>query len=320
MGIIPLYMRLSILLWVTAMFYACTEGEQPPIPDVISGKIERIHSFSSAFVTDRNIDIWLPEGYPGDAPYPVLYMHDGQMLYDSTKTWNKQAWEVDDVASNLIKKDIFSPFIVVGIWNGGETRHKDYFPAKPYAMLTEAQKDMVSEQLMDAGRSDSPFDPVSDEYLRFLVDELKPQIDSTYAVHKDPDHTFIAGSSMGGLISIYALCEYPEVFGGAAGISTHWPGAFFEENNPIPDAFALYLKENLPEPGSHRIYFDYGDQTLDELYPSLQQKVDSVMINRGYTEENWVTRYFPGDDHSERSWRNRLHVPLVFLFSEGETD
>ena len=77
----------------------------------------------------------------------------------------------------------------------------------------------------------------SDAYLKFLVTELKPFIDSTFSVATDRSNTFIAGSSMGGLISMYAVCEYPAVFGGAACLSTHWPGIFTAENNPIPEAF-----------------------------------------------------------------------------------
>ena len=75
-----------------------------------------------------------------------------------------------------------------------------------------------------------------------------------------------------------------------------------------------YLSRNLPKPESHKIYFDCGDQTLDAMYPLLQRKVDSVMVSKGYSNENWLTRYFPGEDHSEKSWNKRLNVPLEFLF------
>jgi hypothetical protein len=88
------------------------------------------------------------------------------------------------------------------------------------------------------------------------------------------------------------------------------------ERNPIPDAFLKYLKANLPNPKSHKIYFDYGDQTLDAMYPSLQKKVDEVMRKRGYSVENWLTRFFSGDDHSERSWSRRLDIPLIFLMGQ----
>lgn len=291
---------------------ACVAHAQK-IPQASSGTIKRLENFPSTFVNARNVDIWLPEGYTSEKRYAVLYMHDGQMLFDSTTTWNHQAWEVDDVAARLIKEGKSQPFIVVGVWNDGQNRHANYFPQKPYASLSGEQKAFVSQQLQAKGRTTGDFQPNSDAYLTFLVSELKPFIDAHYAVYTDRAHTFVAGSSMGGLISMYALCEYPAVFGGAACLSTHWPGIFTVGNNPIPDAFVRYLEKNLPDPKSHKLYFDYGDQTLDALYPPLQQKVDVVMKVKGFTARNWMTKAFPGESHSEQSWRKRLAIPLQFL-------
>ena len=83
--------------------------------------------------------------------------------------------------------------------------------------------------------------------------------------------------------------------------------------NPVPDAFVNYMKKNLPDPKSHKIYFDYGDQTLDAMYPPLQKKVDEVLKDQGYTDKNWMTKFFPGKDHSEKSWNQRFNIPLEFL-------
>jgi predicted alpha/beta superfamily hydrolase len=121
---------------------------------------------------------------------------------------------------------------------------------------------------------------------------------------------------MGGLISMYAICEYPNVFGGAACLSTHWPGTFKVEGNPIPDAFFNYLSKNLPNPKSHKLYFDYGDQTLDALYPPLQKKADEVIKSKGYTAKNWITKFFSGENHSEKAWNKRLDIPLLFLLKK----
>jgi len=137
--------------------------------------------------------------------------------------------------------------------------------------------------------------------LKFLVTELKPYIDNHFSTLKNRENTVIAGSSMGGLISMYAICEYPEVFGGAACISTHWPGTFSSENNPIPDAFLNYMNSHLPDPKTHQFYFDYGNKTLDALYPELQKKVDLLMKNKGFTPSTWTTQFFEGKDHSEKS-------------------
>jgi predicted alpha/beta superfamily hydrolase len=286
------------------------------LPKVCIGKIDRIENFKSNFVTARNIDVWLPENYSTEKKFAVLYMHDGQMLFDSAITWNHQAWDVDDVSSKSMNKGKVHDFIVVGIWNDGNNRHADYFPQRPFEAMTPEQKNFVHKQLETAGRTSGTFHPQSDKYLEFLVTELKPIIDKKYSVYTDRKYTFIAGSSMGGLISMYAICEYPDIFGGAACLSTHWPGIFSVENNPIPDAFINYLKLNLPKQKDHKIYFDYGDQTLDALYPPLQQKVDELMRMKGYTYKNWVTKFFVGDDHSERSWNRRLHFPIEFLLNK----
>jgi len=285
------------------------------IPDqkVTSGRIEKYKDFPSKFVTERNIEVWLPEGYSPKKRYAVLYMHDGQMLFDSTTAWNKQSWNVEEVASKLMMEQKMQQFIVVGIWNGGKTRHADYFPQKPFDNMSVEKKEQVIKQLQGTGGSKDTFQPVSDNYLKFMVAELKPYIDKHYPVFTDRNHTFVAGSSMGGLISLYAICEYPKIFGGAACLSTHWPGTFSAENNPVPEAFINYMKTKLPDPETHKIYFDYGDQTLDAMYPPLQKRVDEVMTSKGFTRKSWITKFYPGADHSERAWNKRLDVPFFFM-------
>lgn len=283
------------------------------LPKVCAGRLDRIENFASRYVEPRNIDVWIPANDDGKKKYAVLYMHDGQMLFDGETTWNHQSWDVDDVATRLMQSGEVRNFIVVGVWNAGERRHANYFPQKPFDQLDPVKKDTVVGQLQRAGRTKSAFQPNSDAYLKFLVLELKPFIDKKYRVRTGRKHTFIAGSSMGGLISMYAICEYPSVFGGAACLSTHWPGTFSLDNNPIPDAFLQYLNQHLPNPRRHRIYFDCGDQTLDALYPPIQQKVDELMKTKGFSAKNWKTAYFKGKNHSEAAWNERLDIPLRFL-------
>lgn len=286
------------------------------LPKVAAGSIKRIENFASHYVNARNIDVWLPEDYNDNKKYAVLYMQDGQGLYDADITWNHQSWEVDDVITKLVREHKIKDVIVVGIWNGQSLRHSEYFPQKPFENLTTIEKDSINAQLQRASRSKGAFQPISDNYLKFLVTELKPFIDKNYSTYTDKENTFIAGSSMGALISMYAICEYPDIFGGAACLSTHWPGSFTVDNNPVPNAFSNYIRDNLPNPKHHKIYFDYGDQTLDALYPPLQHNVDIVMKNKGYSKNNWMTQFFPGDNHSELSWNKRLDIPIVFLLSK----
>lgn len=236
------------------------------------------------------------------------------MLFDPNTTWNKTSWNVDDVLTKLKKENKIRDIIVVGIWNGDKTRHADYLPQKPFETLTNIQKEFIYSAVRTNGNSVFNDHKVnSNNYLKFLVHELKPFIDHYYSTHKDKKNTFIAGSSMGGLISLYAICEYPKIFGAAACMSTHWPGIFTMQNNPIPEAIFLYLKIHLPDPKKNRIYFDLGNQTLDSMYPPLQKKVDAIMKLKGFTEKNWITKYFPGDNHSEKAWNKRLEWPMLFL-------
>lgn len=309
-----MFRTISSLLILIALAFPLSA--QNLLPKVVKGKIVRIENFQSRYVTPRNIDIWLPEGYSDSVSYSALYMQDGQMLFDGEQSWNKQAWDIDDIATKLFDSNTIREFIVIGIWNGSATRHSDYFPQKPFNKLSETEKDTVIAQLLKAGRIKDTFEPQADLYLKFLVEELKPIIDNTYSVKTNRANTFIAGSSMGGLISIYALCEYPEIFGGSIGLSTHWVGTFTLENNPIPNAFIQYLSTNLPNPANHKIYFDTDDMTLDALYPEIQQQIDQLMITKGYNKTNWITNYFPGENHSENSWKKRFHIPLKFIFKK----
>jgi predicted alpha/beta superfamily hydrolase len=283
---------------------------------VSSGKIVQFANFKSQFVDPRNIAVWLPNDYSEKEKYAVVYMHDGQSLFDANITWNKQAWEVEETAGKLNTDEKYKKFIVVGIWNNGLKRHSEYFPQKPYQKLNEEQKQFVSDNLLKLKKISQTFKPNSDYYLKFLVTELKPFIDSHYSTLTDKDNTFITGSSMGGLISMYAICEYPEVFGAAACLSTHWTGIFQLEDNPIPETFFDYMRTYLPNPRTNRIYFDYGDQTLDELYFSLQLTANDIMREKGFSKSTWKTLLFPGKDHSEKSWAERLHIPFEFLLKK----
>ena len=140
------------------------------------------------------------------------------------------------------------------------------------------------------------------------MEELKPFIDTNFKTKKDRANTFVAGSSMGGLISAYAICEYPEVFGGAACFSTHWP--------ILDGVFTEYIKENLPDPTTHKIWFDYGTEGLDRQYEPFQKIADEAMKKRGFEHgKNWMTQKFEGKEHHENAWRERFHIPMVFLLS-----
>jgi enterochelin esterase-like enzyme len=271
-----------------------------------------IENFTSKHIVSRNVDIWLPQGYSKKKKYAVLYMHDGQMLFDSTKNWNKQEWQVDETISRLMASSKIRDCIVVGIHNT-KARHAEYFPQKPFESLPLSYQDsLLNYAKRNAQTGLFPDKVQSDNYLKFIVSELKPYIDKRFSTKKDRDNTFIAGSSMGGLVSIYALCEYPSVFGGAACLSTHWIGTL-EVTQRIPDAFMDYLKACLPTPEHHKIYFDHGTVGLDALYAPFQKRVDSILLEKGYTAKNTLTRVYEGAEHNEKAWAKRLDIPIIFL-------
>ena len=281
-----------------------------------SGSIKSIKNFPSKFVRSRNVDIWLPDSFSEDKKYAVLYMHDGQMLFDANTTWNKQEWLVDETVGGLIEAGKIQDCIVVAIWNHSDIRHSDYFPQKPFEILLTEVKDTI---VANAKRGNSHLFSEkinSDNYLKFIVEEVKPFIDENFSVHTDKEHTFISGSSMGGLISMYAICEYPDVFGGAACLSTHWPGIMPMENNPVPVAFFEYMRQNLPDPETHKMYFDFGTETLDAFYVQYEDEVNDVLIEAGYSEKNSRNLKFEGTDHSENSWKQRFDIPVEFLLKK----
>ncbi len=309
--------RISLLLWslwllTYAALSAATPADQrsdmPPKQKATVGKIERLENFPSKYVDTRQIEVWLPPGYDASKRYAVLYMHDGQMLFDATTTWNKQAWHVDAIAAKLMAEGKLRDFIIVAPWNNGKFRHAEYFPQKFLLHLRPKLRMQLHKKAF--------FGPArADAYLKFLVEELKPAIDANYATDPARESTFLMGSSMGGLISVYALCEYPQVFGGAAALSTHWIGAM-QRNDDVPNAAIAYLDDTLPKPETVRLYMDRGTIELDALYDQAQAKIDALMAKRGFVKPGFVTRVFKGAGHNEKAWNQRLDEPLLFLLGK----
>lgn len=307
-------MKLAITLFILTLLSFAPSFANEPIPKVNKGTIERVEDFKSTYVEDRYLNIWLPPGYNTSQTYDVLYMHDGRMLFDANTTWNKQEWQVDEVAGSLIEQGKVRPFIVVGIPNAGQNRHSEFFPQQPFESLAETVQQRMYKIERQPGRLLFFSKVYSDKYARFLVEEVIPYVESHYSVNKGRLHRYLAGSSMGGLISWYTLMTYPKEFVGAICMSTHWPGTFSVED-PAFATFKIFIDENFANLSKHKIYFDYGDGTLDAMYPPLQKQIDQLFRQHNYPDRQWHSEYFPGADHSEKSWAKRLAVPLEFMFS-----
>ncbi|MBK6545319.1 MAG: alpha/beta hydrolase [Saprospiraceae bacterium] len=297
--------------WILSGFLMllCTAYSFSQKPVVAFGKIIRHEKFKSTFVKARNIDVWLPPHYDTTKRYPVLYMQDGQMLFDSTNSWNHKEWKIDETLTELIDRLEIKACIVVGIWNDSKLRRTEYCPEKairylPKALSTYFIKNRLENKLL------------GDDYLSFLVKELKPFIDQTYATLTKPENTFIAGSSMGALISLYAVCEYPDIFSSAICMSTHWPVGLENKNENIAPYILMYLKNKIPDSKTHRFYFDYGTLGSDLNYRVYQLQADQYFKENNYTEINYKSLIFKGDDHSENSWSNRFSIPIRFILKK----
>jgi pimeloyl-ACP methyl ester carboxylesterase len=303
---------LACLLVLFSVAPASAEQLKPVY--VGTGAIVDLGVLTSKYADPRRVVVWLPSGYkPHGHKYAVLYMHDGQNLFDKSTAGYGMEWEVDEHLGALIRERKVRPAIVVGIWNTPK-RLQEYVPSKAFNGLPPSYRDKV--RALYGG------DPLSDGYLKFIVRELKPMIDRRFNVKTDRANTAIMGSSMGALISLYAIDEYPGIFGAAGMMSTHWPLSFNPDGKPIDDAeyeavssaFERYLAPALPSPATHRLYFDHGSETLDAVYARYQERVDAVVARRGYRKGvNWLSLSFPGQKHNEASWASRLDTPLQFL-------
>jgi predicted alpha/beta superfamily hydrolase len=294
--------QINFILPVFFLFIiSCTSDQTEPLPG-ITGTVVHYENFASEFVAPRNLDIWLPPSYDDETQkrYPVVYMHDGQNLFNPETSFIGVDWGVDEAMTKLIGEGKIRKAIVIGIWNTPR-RYYEYLPQRPI-------HEMVEQGFLDLEKEGIEM-PESDDYLTFIVDELKPYIDANYRTLPGKHDTSVMGASMGALISLYALCEHPDVFGGAGCVSTHWP---------VGEGYVLhYLQNHIPVPGEHKFYFDYGTETLDSLYEPFQIKADVILREAGYMEsDDWLTIKFEGHEHSERAWRKRVHIPLEFLIGQ----
>jgi len=213
----------------------------------------------------RRIWIYLPTDYATSRKkYPVIYMHDGQNLFDEY-TSGYGEWGIDEILDKLPSDE---ESVVVGVDHGGDYRITEY---DPY------------DSKYGKGRGD--------DYVEFLVNTLKPYIDKNYRTKKDVSHTTIAGSSMGGLISMYAILKYPDIFGNA--------GIFSPAFWIAPDIYQYAQQKNLSDKA--RIYFVCGD-VEDKTMVSDMKKMTDILQTKGINEANIPTVIMQGEKHNEKQW------------------
>ncbi|MEO1015490.1 MAG: alpha/beta hydrolase-fold protein [Pseudomonadota bacterium] len=301
----------SVAFVVFACISACGRMAETPL-DTVVGEVRLVEDFPSEHITPRNVFIWTPPGYEtSEEPHQVLYMADGQNLFDPRYSHQGVEWNLDETLSALIAAGDAPPTIVVGVWSTAD-RFRDYAPPHVAGRFDLSEDARYQGALSGAA------------YLDFLTTELKPFIDRAYRTRPERSATFHMGASMGGLVSLYAATHGSDVFGGAGCLSTHWPLTLDETQMadfdgwgaPLAAAFAADLRAALPSPGDTRLWFDHGSEGLDAAYAPYQTVIDETLRALGFEEgRSWRTRIYPGAGHSEGDWAARLEDPLRFLLS-----
>lgn len=249
----------------------------------ITGDYQILPNVHSKFLEhDRDVIAWFPPGYEARPTkrYPVLYMHDGRQVFDpTTSTWGKD-WQVDELAQDMILNGELEPFIAVAV-DCTDARGAEYSPSKK-----------------------------GDDYLRFLIEELKPLVDSTWRT--DPERSYLAGSSMGGLISFYAGWKRPDVFSGAACLSPAFVERYGNECFRMVEAD----RGNLPD---LKLFLSCGG--AGDLETRLQAgtlKMADLLRNAGYPDKNLTVRIESWAEHNEEAWARMTPHWLRFLFGRAQ--
>lgn len=274
----------------------------------VTGTLHRyVFADSLSRISPRNVDVWLPSNFDtsGKTKYAVLYVHDGQNLFNAQEAFGQTEWRLDEVLDSLQQLKLIRPTIAVGIWNSSK-RFAEYNPEAPYKLLKPEAKALIDNE--------RPGGALSDAYLDVVFNQIKPFIDVIYPTKASMSQTFMMGSSMGGLISLYALTKYPDRVKSVACLSTHWPLSLKQNTTLFSHTYQDYFIYKIPNPMVHQIYFDHGTEALDAWYEPHQQRMDSLCYMNGYnTAKSFLSIKFSNHAHNEFFWSKRLHYPLVFM-------
>lgn len=237
----------------------------------------------------RRVDVLVPDD--GDSrPRPVLLMHDGQNLFEPENSTFGQTWEVPRAVSNLSDISVPRP-VVVGVWHSGFTRGAELAPEQAVGDLPFGFTINQLEELH------------GDAYQDELIREVLPAVYSMANCRTDRESTGVCGSSMGGLASLYAVARYPETYGTAIAVATHWKMS--------QTKMALNLINMLPSPeNGHRFWFDRGTESIDTYYGHIQVDVEKLLADRGYAWPAVESRSYVASTHNELDWSIRFPIML----------
>jgi predicted alpha/beta superfamily hydrolase len=259
------------------------------LENTLTGTLRLHKSLESRFLeTARDVIVYLPPDYNSaeEKRYPVLYLHDGQNLFDAATAFAGNEWGLDELAEELISSGQIDPLIIIGIYNAGPTRMAEYTHVK--------------DKRGRGGRAK--------RYAKLLVDDLKPFIDSEYRTLPGPEHTALGGSSLGGLVTLYLGLHYPDVFGKLIVMS---PSVWWANRAILREV--RKLKRKLPQ----KIWLDTGtcEGTNPEHCVEDARMLRDALITKGWKpEEDFRFVEDEGAGHNEKAWGFRMRDALKFLF------
>ena len=266
----------------------------PPAMAALSrvGTIDRLAALPSRHIGPRGVQVWLPPGYARDTRrrYPVLYLHDGQALFDTAVT--AAEWRVDETAQRLVASGAIQPCIIVAIDNTPD-RIAEYTPV-PGRLPSQA------------GASAEPVGGKAPAYARYIVEELKPQVDRLYRTQPQAGSTSVGGSSLGGLVSLWMVAHHPQTFGAALVVS---PSVWWSKRFVLRD-----LESRFAAPGPRpRIWLDIGLQEGEEAVNGVRA-LREVLLQKGWGALDLRYLEDPAGSHDEGSWAGRVEGMFTFLY------
>jgi enterochelin esterase-like enzyme len=254
---------------------------------VSAGQLRKHDQISSRYLRNsREVIVYLPPGYDDEPErhFPVLYLHDGQNLFDGRTSYVPgMDWHVGDAADASIREGRAEPMIIVGIYNTGKSRIGEYTP-------TRVPK-------LGGGRAD--------RYGKFLLNELIPFIQAAYRVERGPRRTGIGGSSLGGLVSLYLGLRMPETFGKIAALS---PSVWWNHR-----VIVRFAQASVPEPRP-RIWLDIGTREGPRIVDDVEMLRDALVRKGWRIDKDLHYERVEGAEHNEAAWARRVRPFLEFLF------
>jgi len=252
-------------------------------------------------VEGHRVDVYVPDDV--SAQTPILVMHDGKNLFWPEFSSMGETWGVIDAVQSLQKRPI-----VIGVWIADDSEEPliRYFELAPQSTL-EADPTLIGTMLTDANIVEHAL--LGDAYHALIAETLIPEIAEMFGLELDSSRIALCGSSMGGLTSLYGVSRYPKLYGTALSLSTHL--ALWN-----PNIIEAVLSEISTQPRT-RIWIDRGTEELDALYEGLHERAAAYLESKGWvTSSQLQARVYPGTNHSEPVWRDRLPEILNWWLQE----